>query len=64
MGEKLSVEQVAEKYQVGVRSLRRWIADGWVPAYKIGPGCLRLDADEVERELFAPERRVAKKRDG
>jgi excisionase family DNA binding protein len=43
-----SVEQAAEFYGVTTRTVRRWLADGRLTAYRIGNHLLRLDWSEVE----------------
>lgn len=39
---------VADQYDVSERTIRAWIADGLLTAYRIGPRALRLDLAEVE----------------
>lgn len=40
----VSARQVAESYNVSVRTVHRRIADGSLTAYRIGPKLIRLDA--------------------
>jgi excisionase family DNA binding protein len=51
VGRKLSIQEVAEIYGVSTRSIRRYIAQGRLTAYRIGPRMIRLDAKQVEKEL-------------
>jgi excisionase family DNA binding protein len=45
----LTVKQVCDVLQVHHNTLRRWIAAGRVPAYRIGPrGDLRLKQDDLD----------------
>ena len=39
-------------YGISRRSIHRYITQGLLPAYRIGPRNIRLDADEVERILL------------
>ena len=48
----ISPTQAAEIYGVSRRSIARYITQGLLPAYRIGPRNIRLDADEVERILL------------
>ena len=54
MGEKLSVQQVAKKYGMSERTVHKYIFDGLLDAYRVGPKLVRLDADEVEAALVKP----------
>lgn len=52
MGQKkISIAQVAEQYELSTRTIRRYIADGRLTAYRIGPRVIRLDAEQVRRQL-------------
>jgi excisionase family DNA binding protein len=51
MGRKITITQVAEQYEVSTRTVRRYIADGRLTAYRIGPRMIRLDVDQVRRQL-------------
>jgi len=46
-----SLAQAAERTKLSTRTLRRRIADGSLPAYRVGPLILRVDPDEVDRLL-------------
>lgn len=45
---RLTVEQVAEFYQVAPRTVRGWISQGIIEARKIG-GILRIPREAVEK---------------
>jgi excisionase family DNA binding protein len=52
MGQKkVSIAQVAEQYELSTRTVRRYIAEGRLTAYRIGPRVIRLDAEQVHRQL-------------
>lgn len=44
----LTVGQVAQQWQVGTRTVRRWIAEGDLPAYRVG-GLVRVDRKDLTR---------------
>lgn len=48
-----SLAQAAERTAVSVKTLRRRIAAGDLPAYRYGPRTLRLDPAEVD-QLMRP----------
>jgi excisionase family DNA binding protein len=54
-GKLVSLAVAAERPGVSVKTLRRRIADGSLPAYRIGPtgskGAIRVDPEDVERLL-------------
>lgn len=54
MGKKLSIDQVAKDYNISRRSVRRYIAEGRLTAIRVGPHMIRLDAEQVARELGEP----------
>lgn len=43
-----TVEAAAEYFGVNTRTVRRWITDGRLTAYRIGAHLLRLDWSEIE----------------
>nr|WP_167476167.1 helix-turn-helix domain-containing protein [Nocardia arthritidis] len=43
----VSVTHAAETIGVSTRTLRRWIDDDKVPAYRVGERSIRVDLDEV-----------------
>lgn len=51
MGRKLSIKQVAELYGLSPRTIRRYIAEGRLHAVRVGPRVIRLDDNEVNRQL-------------
>jgi excisionase family DNA binding protein len=51
-GRKITVADVCEKYGLGERTVRRYVASGRLTAWRVGPRLIRLDADQVERELI------------
>ncbi len=44
-----SLAQAAERTEVSVKTLRRRIAAGDLPAYRYGPKILRVDPNDVDR---------------
>ena len=55
MARRLASLDATAKY-VGVtdRTLRRWIADGDLTAYRLGRRVVRIDLDEVDQALCKP----------
>lgn len=56
MGERvlpvyLSLEQAADVMAMSVKTVRRRIADGTIPAYRCGRGTIRIRLDELECAL-------------
>jgi excisionase family DNA binding protein len=51
VGKKLTIQEVADKYAVSPRSIRRYIASGRLTAHRVGPRLIRLDSAQVEKEL-------------
>jgi excisionase family DNA binding protein len=49
----VSLADAAEHVGVTTRTLRRWIAAGTLPAYRVGPRLVRVDLGDVE-ELMRP----------
>jgi excisionase family DNA binding protein len=47
--ERVSIAAAAEHLGVSERSIRRWIAEGLLPAYRVGPTLIRLDLDDVDK---------------
>jgi excisionase family DNA binding protein len=43
----VSIEQAAELLGCTDRSIRRWITDGRLPAYRVANKLVRLDLDDV-----------------
>lgn len=44
----LTLAQAADALSLDEKTLRRYIAQGLLTGYRIGPRALRLDADEIE----------------
>jgi len=51
MGKKITVRQVCDTYGLSERTVRRYLAEGRLTAQRIGPRLIRLDAEQVDREL-------------
>lgn len=47
----LTVTQCAERFGVTDSSIRRWIAQGRLPAYRLGSQQLRVRADDLDAIL-------------
>lgn len=46
-----SISATAERFDVTPKTVRRWIAEGRLTAYRVGPRLIRLDKDEVDALL-------------
>ena len=44
-----SIQAAADYADVSTRSIRRWIARGELPAYRVGPRLIRVDLDDLDR---------------
>ena len=44
----VSIDQASEHVGVTKRTIRRWIADGRLAGYRVGPRLLRVDRAELE----------------
>jgi excisionase family DNA binding protein len=44
-----SVENAAHYADVGTRTIRRWIANGRLRAYRVGPRLVKIDLDDVDK---------------
>jgi excisionase family DNA binding protein len=53
MTRRVTLQEVADTYQLSTRTLRRYIASGRLTAVRIGPKLIRLDPEQVEQELGA-----------
>jgi excisionase family DNA binding protein len=51
----LSVPEAAAEYRIGQRTLRRYIAEGWVTGWRFGPRMIRVDRREMDA-LLRPSR--------
>jgi len=47
----LTLSDAAEWLSLDEKTLRRWISQGRLTAYRVGPKLLRLDAAEVENMI-------------
>jgi excisionase family DNA binding protein len=45
----MTKQQAAEHYGVNVKTIERRIADGTLPAYRVGPHVVRLRAADLEQ---------------
>jgi excisionase family DNA binding protein len=42
----------AEDYSgIPAPTLRRWISDGWLPAWRLGPRRIQVDLNDIDRRL-------------
>jgi excisionase family DNA binding protein len=48
-----TMRQVAEEYGLSERTIRRYIAEGRIKAYRIGKRCIRIERDSL-RALQTP----------
>lgn len=53
MARLITLDEAAELYGVSRRTIRRYVSEGRLRAYRLGPRLLRLDADEVNKQLFS-----------
>ncbi|MEO6509501.1 MAG: helix-turn-helix domain-containing protein [Nocardioides sp.] len=44
----LSLEEAAEAMSVSVKTIRRWIAAGTLPAYRCGKRAIRIRLEDLE----------------
>jgi excisionase family DNA binding protein len=49
--ELIGLPEAAERCGVHYRTIRRWIADGKLPAVRVGPKLLKVNASDLERIL-------------
>ncbi|MFL6109485.1 MAG: helix-turn-helix domain-containing protein [Marmoricola sp.] len=47
----VNISQAAEYADVHPVTLRRWIAAGLIPAYRVGPRLLKVDINELDAYL-------------
>ena len=47
-GRLMTISAAAEYADVHPVTLRRWVAAGRLPAYRVGPRLLKIDLDELE----------------
>lgn len=51
MAKKITMQEAADTYGVSTRTIRRYIAAGTLTAYRVGPRMIRLDPEQVARQL-------------
>lgn len=44
----VSLEEAADAMSVSVRTIRRWIAAGTIPAYRCGTRAIRIKLEDLE----------------
>jgi excisionase family DNA binding protein len=49
---KISIQEVAEQFDVSPRTIRRYIASGRLTAHRVGPRIIRLDAEQAREQLL------------
>jgi excisionase family DNA binding protein len=42
-----TLKQTGEFFGVDVKTVRRWIAQGWLVAYRVGPRLIRVDRASI-----------------
>lgn len=48
MDDLLTLKEVASRFSVSERTVKRWIADGRIKAYRTGPRLIRVDAHSLD----------------
>ena len=48
-GQELTLQQVAELKNVNVRSVRRWVSEGRLPAHRVGGNLIRIYPEDVAK---------------
>ena len=48
-----SIANAAEQTGLSAKTIRRYIAEGRLPAYRLGPRMIRVDLDDIDR-LWQP----------
>lgn len=46
---RISIQAAAEAADVSPRTIRRWIAQGLLPAHRVGPRLVKVYASDVNR---------------
>lgn len=57
--EMATVAETAERLKCSTKTVRRYIADGRLTAYRVGPKMLRVDLADVEKLMRAIPTRKA-----
>lgn len=52
MAKYVPLKAAADQFGVSVSSMRRYIAAGRITAHRVGVKLIRVDIDQVEKELF------------
>ena len=47
----VGINQASDYADVSTKTLRRWIAAGRIPAYRVGPRLLKIDLNELDAML-------------
>lgn len=50
-----TLAHAAERTGISVKTLRRWVASGRLPAYRYGPRLLRVEPHEIDRLMRATQ---------
>ncbi len=45
----LTLAEAAEQNAVSRRTIRRWIAEGMIRGYRVGPRAIRVEADDLNQ---------------
>jgi excisionase family DNA binding protein len=45
----VSIAKAAAAQDVSTRTMRRWIAEGRIPGYRVGPRLVKVDLDHLDR---------------
>lgn len=45
----VSIAKAAEAQDVSTRTMRRWIAQGRIRGYRVGPRLVKVDLDDLDR---------------
>lgn len=48
VAQRIHPQEAADALGVSIRTIRRWVAEGKLTAYRVGPKLLRLDPAEVD----------------
>lgn len=52
MPEYITIRDAAQRYGISTTTLRRYITQNRITAHRVGPKLIRLEAAQVEKELF------------